>query len=88
MTQPGCAAPVSGVCRYCGCMQDCVLSTGGGETCGWVDRERTVCNGPRGCLAQYHIDLDRESNAEQRRFLSHVTFGAGGRPRRRKRKAA
>ncbi len=52
--------PVPGVCRYCGCTWErpCVLSTGGGETCAWFDRDRTICTATV-CVARMHEDHEK-----------------------------
>jgi hypothetical protein len=77
------AAPVGGGCRYCGCTQEraCVLRTGGGETCAWFDRERTVCTNDE-CLERYHMDREREAAEGFRRHLAHTTLGSGRKGRR------
>jgi hypothetical protein len=45
------AEPVPGTCRHCGCTESspCALPSGGGDTCGWIDKTRTVCSSP-GCI--------------------------------------
>jgi hypothetical protein len=81
-------APVAGVCRYCGCTEDraCVLATGGGETCTWVDADRTVCNGPDGCAGKFLDDREREIARLQRADREMLNRMRARRMERRKRK--
>ncbi len=60
------AALLFGTCRHCGCKGD-RCNIGGGETCGFVDMNRTVCNAPACLTKEMYRQRDLKRQKKMRR---------------------
>jgi hypothetical protein len=79
------AAGVPGQCMYCRCTEDRPCTLPNGDTCGWLNNNRTVCNAPR-CIAQNHIDIEKGVAREWRGYLQQKRAQSFQRRQRRKKK--
>ena len=59
-----------GACRFCRCHGpegDDPCKVPGGDTCGWLDKTRTVCTGPR-CIVAWFAEQRRKSSDAAAKF--------------------
>lgn len=61
--------PISGICRYCRCIESNACKLPDGEACAWFDNERTVCSAPA-CLAAHFRERERRQREQRPRRRS------------------